>query len=449
VSGNRRPLGPILIAAALLVAAVVALVTSRGRSQEPDAPPESAASPVVTDAMYGAYSTSALGTLALYEILKERRPPVERRLADSPQQQGPFSALVISDTMAAHWFGEGSAIDSLQDSKGRALAILPKWLAETYPTKRAWVRNARPFQQALPTSILSDLAEAAGIPDTEGMETFTLDGAPAFTYNETGIEPDFGGSPVQLMRLKGMRPIVSSTQGVLVGELTSPGLPRVWVVSDPDITSNHGIVRGRNLRFAMRLFELWTLELPRTATITFDESHLQRRSGTSAGQPFRLLTLTGPEKGPILLAFLAALLLMLFGMKRLWPEQRAPEVPFGKAGLIANTARLLERGPIRAELFRKYVDATVGAAARRLKAPPAARRNRAALTAWLDSRAPGREPWRLAKIAAEAERELSLPSPSTARLLFFAGRLHLWKEEAEIGPGTGGKDHGRRPRRGR
>ncbi|MDR1035780.1 MAG: hypothetical protein LBT40_04200 [Deltaproteobacteria bacterium] len=457
--GSRIPFPALVAALALLAALIAVVVISKGRAPEGGgARPAPQRSPVVRDSSYGSYSSSALGHEAFYEVLREHRPQVERRLVDAPLPSGPLAGLVLADTEA--FLGSGKNASELGEFRGRVLAVLPKWVVRRDQFKSGWVKEAR-LPYTTHDYVLRTLLEAAGGDGKEsspgpdgpgGPRLVTANPQQSFGINDLGVVPDFGGNPVQLLSPEGLRPVVASRDGVLVGELLRTDGPRIWLVSDPDITSNHGIVRGQNLLFAIRLADLWSLDLPRTATITFDESHLPRR-GSGGGRggflPRLLLNLTSPETGPILLAFLAALLLLLFGMKRMWPEERQPEMSFGKAGLIANTALILERGPMRKDLFRRYMDSVVNSAARGLKAPPAARRDRQALVAWLDARSPSRGPWSLVKLAAEAERELSLPAPSASRLLFFAGRLHLWKEEAEIGPGTGGKNNGRGARRGR
>ncbi|MDR1313685.1 MAG: hypothetical protein LBQ12_08305 [Deltaproteobacteria bacterium] len=449
MSGKRGvPVGALAAAGAILALLIAVLAMSKdGGGDRPEARP---ASPAVSDSRYGSYSSSALGHEALYEVLKEHRPHVERRLSGAPLPTGPFSAVVLADSAA---FAENGSSDfqKLRNSKGRVLAVLPKWVARLDSLHNGWIREARPMF-APPDYVLFLLLRMGEDDDWDDRSSppiLTADSAQTFNLNELDVQPDFGGRPVQLLKpTPGLRPVVSSRDGVLVGEISRPGLPRSWSVSDPDRPSNHGIVRGQNLKFSLKLVDLWAAGLPRTATVTFDESHLKRTGEVRGGGGGFFKLMQSPETGPILLAFLAALLLLLFGMKRMWPEERKPERGFGKAGLIANTALILERGPLRRDLFRRYMDSVVGSAARRLKAPPAARNDPKALVDWLDARSPGKGAWRLKKIAAGAELELSLPSPSAPRLLFYAGRLHLWKEEAEIGPGTGGKDNGRGPRRG-
>ncbi|MDR3152957.1 MAG: hypothetical protein LBW85_01485 [Deltaproteobacteria bacterium] len=450
MSGPARLPVPALVAAAALaaLAAAVWLAQSGGGGEDGSPPPEPARSPVVRDAGYGAYSSSALGTEALFEVLKEHRPFVERRLAGSPLPLGPMSAVVIADSASVAFSGEGEPFEELQGSEGRILLILPKWIGDRRITRRSWLSEVYPGNGYQAERVLEALGEALeGAAQGEEIETVSLDFPPSFNYNETGVDPDFAGRRVQLLPHSGIEPVVSSREGVLFGRLKVPGKPRIWVLSDPDLTSNHGIVRGGNLRFAMRVFDLWTADLPRSAAVTFDESHLALDgAGQEGGEGVfgELMSLSGAA--PALLAYLVAMLLLLYSARRRWPERSAAPAAFGKAGLIANTARLLERGPLRADLFLKYMDDAVGAAARALKAPPAARADRKALIRWLDARAPRKGPWRLEKLALEAERELASPAPSASRLLFLAGRLHLWKEEAEIGPGTFGKDSPRRPR---
>ncbi|MDR1041371.1 MAG: hypothetical protein LBR80_14670 [Deltaproteobacteria bacterium] len=447
MSGRRGIPVPLLIAGLLLVALILFMAIS-GRGGGGVSEPPRKASPVVRDNRYGSYSSSALGHEALYEVLSEHRPFVERRLSNAPFPSGPFSAVIIADTAE---FLSDSGIGQLDGFEGRALAVLPKWTPRSDRFREDWVRDVTLDESGHYFLALLIHLDEDGYQLEGGPKLTTVESAPDFNYNEIGIVPDFGDRPVQLITGPGIRPVVSSRDGVLVGELIRPGPPRIWIVSDPDLTSNHGIVKGQNLRFALKLIDLWTSDLPRTSEVTFDESHMRLKGeGRGGGIPWRLLRLAlSPETGPVLLAFLAALLLFLFGMKRTWPDERTPELSFGKAGLIANTALILERWPMRPELFRRYMDSVVNSAARSLKAPPAARGDRVRLVRWLDARTPSQGPWGLIKLMSEAERELALPAASASRLLYYAGRLHLWKEEAEIGSGTGGKDNGRRTRRGR
>ncbi len=70
-----------------------------------------------------------------------------------------------------------------------------------------------------------------------------------FNANALNLAPNVR-TPTQLVRGDDLQPIVSSERGMLIGELNERGR-RIWVLSDPDVISNHGLARGGNAALAV------------------------------------------------------------------------------------------------------------------------------------------------------------------------------------------------------
>src|SRR6202008_4287512 len=58
----------------------------------------------------------------------------------------------------------------------------------------------------------------------------------------------------QLMTADGLKPIIDSNLGVLLGEAVD-SYGRLWVLSDPDLISNQGLKRGGNAVIAVGMVQ--------------------------------------------------------------------------------------------------------------------------------------------------------------------------------------------------
>lgn len=186
---------------------------------------------------------------------------------------------------------------------------------------------------------------------------------------------------IQLMCSEKLRPVVALGNEMLVGELRA-GDQIIWVLSDPDLLSNQGLVRGDNALFMVALVDRlrnWRNEDER-APIIFEESlhGFYSRENSPAALIFRF-----PFVVVTVLACLAASLAVLAGIGRFGaPLKPPPSLDFGKAGLIGNGARLLDHAGYQSVVLRRYCWMTAVSVARGLHAP--AGLNDRALTEWLD-----------------------------------------------------------------
>ena len=74
-----------------------------------------------------------------------------------------------------------------------------------------------------------------------------------WTTNALGLAPNLA-SPIQLMRGPGLRAIIAADRGMLVGEISDRNR-KIWVLSDPDVISNHGLAREGNAALAVAIIK--------------------------------------------------------------------------------------------------------------------------------------------------------------------------------------------------
>jgi len=192
-------------------------------------------------------------------------------------------------------------------------------------------------------------------------------GGSAWTPNTIGFDPTLPEN-VQLIQSGEITPLVGTSDGMLLGEIELSDR-KIWVLSDPDVLSNHGIVNGDNAAFMLAVVDslrVWNNPSP-DAVLIFD--------GTVHGfqpwqaSPFSLL-FRFPFVVVTILSCIAAALLVLAGMSRFGaPASVKPPLDFGKANLIGNSARLLDYAGHHPEVLARYIGMTLRYAANALRAP--------------------------------------------------------------------------------
>ena len=171
-------------------------------------------------------------------------------------------------------------------------------------------------------------------------------------------------------------PIVATDAGTLVGEIRD-GNRRILILSDPDPIENHAIA----VEASMRAFVVALLgALRRDGRIVFDET-VHGLAGAAAS-PLNLL-FRFPYIVVTFQLLVALGLLFLAATTRFGAEEPLPPpIGFGKAGLIENSAALLDRAAHRADILRRYLKMMLRETGRRLRAP--ADLDESALAQWLD-----------------------------------------------------------------
>jgi hypothetical protein len=359
------------------------------------------------------FSRSAIGYAGIAEILSRLHIPVVKSEYDAPAKLGSGGVLVVAEPELDR--GAESAVSALLNAPA-ALLILPKWQGEASKAHPGWLADA-----ALVPPLAADLVLNMAVPGGQVTRTAA---APSWTVNALGERPGLD-APVQLITSARLTPIVGASAGMLVGELRSKG-KRLWVLSDPDVIANHGLGHDGNAAFAVALLQQLAMGQPAGSPIIFDETAHGYLS--TPASPLALL-FRFPVAIATGLGALALLLLLWSSFARFGAPVPAPAaLGAGKRGLVENAAGLLEFAGHRRSVVRRYVEASLRDAARRLHAPHGLAG--AALVEWLKRVGAARGVGLDCAAIARAAEERS----DTAALAAIARDIHHWKGEIIDGP---------------
>ena len=363
-----------------------------------------------------AYSYSAVGHRAFVEMLRGLDVPVLVSRSDSLERAGRSSLLMVAEPR----LGEDAEarLTSLLAAP-HVLMVLPKWRERPDPLRPQWVDSValRPIGDV--ESVLRTAVDDSSIRRLATPPTWTVN---AFSMEPALAEPQLMASPT-------IKPLIASDQGVLLGQVLGVE-QRLWVLSDPDLLSNHGIVQGDNAALMAALIERLR---PRGGAVVVDETiHGFWQPPDLWRAMFEL-----PFVVPVLSLGVAVLMLLWSAVGRFGgPVAAEPPLQPGKARLVENTAELLVYGGHGRELLRRYLRVTLRLAAATLHAPR--HLPEADVIAWLDrrSRAQGvpRTGSDLLRRAEDVIAGAGVGSGDTL-VLQTAGRLHRWKWELVHGPG--------------
>ncbi len=355
------------------------------------------------------YSRSAIGYAGLFDVLDQLGLPVVRSRSDSLGKLTRGSVLVLAEPRPA---GKTEAIMRTLLSADTVLLVLPKWTGQPSRQKPGWLGEAVPLPDA-------DIAWALHLVAPRA-DLVRVDKA-AWSTNALGLVPDLDG-PVDLVRGGRLRPLIGNSDGMLLGELTSR-TRKIWVLADPDVAANHGIVRDGNAALAAAIIgHLRT----GSGSVVFDETI----HGFSAEIPNPLLMLLHfPFAIATLEGAVAIALLLWATLGRFGPPQPAPPpLDAGRRGLLENTAKLVDFTGHHEVMVKRYVLETVRDAGRQLHAPRDL--STAALIAWLQRVATARG---VATDCGPLIREAAAlgqgSRASAAMLVRLARQIHRWKEE--------------------
>lgn len=361
-----------------------------------------------------AFSRSAIGYAGLAELVRRANIPVVKKRIGSASDDTKSSLLIIAEPQVT---AQAEANGFVFGRAANVLLILPKWIGDRDDRHEGWVRHVEPASEGAANWALSILGAGGAI--ARGVEGAPL--SKVVTANNLAAAPT-SPDDLQLIVNSSLIPIVATSAGVLIGEKTVRG-HRVWVVSDPDILSNHGLFDGANAAFAGALIgKLRGAD----GNVIFDET--VHGFAAPAANPLRALL-----EFPFVVATayaLAALAFVLWSaMRRFGSAEAAPIVlKAGKMGLIRNVANLIQFAGGRQDVAINYLRFAVDDSARRLRAPKGLALDRQ--MEWLDR--VGQARGVKAKVAEIAQRLVA--QNQDAALSRAALDLHLWKQEILRGP---------------
>ena len=348
-----------------------------------------------------AYSYSAIGHHAFIQSLKRAGIRVILSRNNSAAKAGDTALLVVAEPDEG--FTTKETVAQLLTAQN-VLFVLPKWRGRPDPVNPQWLASA----SMLP------------IEDVEGILRFVDPDArvrrPASQANDVKLVS--GVTALQLIESERMEPVLYTSQGQLVGELSSGGR-RVWVLSDPDLLSNHGLGQGHNSELAFALVDDLR---PSQGAVVFDETvhgFLAAPNLWQAIFQFPLVVVT--------IQVMVAVLALILASTRRFGAPVPVSSPFrpGWAGLIDNTAHLIQHRGYGPEILERYFDATLRDVSRRLHAP----RNMDGdtLAEWVERVGAARG---VDTRVADLQREIRTAAGSDgAGLLAKAKRIYRWKQE--------------------
>lgn len=357
------------------------------------------------------FSSSAIGHGAFVELLEQSGIPVLVSRYDTLGRAGSDNLVILAEPESVEALQQLSRFTSQNLETviaGPTLIVLPKWSGEPAWENDRWIGSSTlvPIDSVEP---IVDLLSYGSVVIRPG-------NAQAFSGAE---QPDL--LEPQLIRSFRLRPVIASDQGILLGVLGA-GARKVWVLSDPDVLSNHGIGNGDNAAFILSIIDQLR---PPGGTVLIDETihgFTQQPNLWRAifEPPFVLATVQ-------VAAVLATLVWAAVG--RFGPPLKTERVfAPGAATLLDTSASLLKPGRHGGRILRRYGDGVARDVAERLHAPrggSVSQRND-----WFDRVGRARKvSLSFREIEAEMAATEAAHTNSAARLTAIAGKLHQWKRD--------------------
>lgn len=300
------------------------------------------------------FSRSAVGHRALLELLREIGVPTVVSRFNSGGRARESALLVIAEPEVRTAEQERMLARMIKEAN-RVLLVLPKWSGTVSDENPAFLEAA----DLLAPEEVADLLDVADV----GAEVVRLDEPPAsWQASELGVSPSLDRP--QLIRGPGLQPIVKCREGNLFA-LASSGRRRLYVLSDPDLISTHGLARAGNAAAAIEI-----LDFARGGgrdAIVFDETlHGFGKEPSLYRSLFEM-----PLGLATMQALLAAAALLWAAMGRFGaPHPVPPPFEAGKETLVANIASLLALGGHGGHALKRYYEGAVAEVRAALHVPP-------------------------------------------------------------------------------
>ena len=361
-----------------------------------------------------AYSYSALGHRAFVETLRRQDIPVRVSRVE-PADKADDSALLIIAEPDGDWVSD----NVLKNTARRVLLVLPKHVGVGDERRRKWVKQVLPRAIEEAQEVLNSVAPDSDVSRSTSQAEWRLNKFAATPYI----------AAPQLMSDAGLVALIADREGdLLLGQVAGRN-NHIWILSDPDILSNHGLGKGEN---AELMIEIVREMLPPGGGVVVDETvHGFYHSPSLWRHIFEL-----PFAAVTLLTVVSVLTLIWAAVGRFGAplHSRAPSAA-GKEGLIEITARLLNARAHGQYILRRYQDIVFRDIGRLLHAPH--KFGDREFDAWLDRAALTRG----VKIdAAELRDTIAAMGTDSlgdgAHAARVARKLYAWKQEMANGPGS-------------
>ncbi len=310
------------------------------------------------------YSRSAIGHRAFFDLLHALEVEVETSRANSGHKVRDGSLLIVAEPQPAAWNPENGYRSEFAFARelpvgAHSLVVLPKWEAEAHPRNGKFALSVELRRITEVSEVLDAIAEF-GDHRWEVVRPSTA--TVHWKVEVPGTTPDLP-SP-QLMRHPRLESWLGSDEGTLIGMYRSEGR-EIVIVSDPDLISNHGLVRsdGSNAVIAIELIDR-LLAGPRRVVV--DEAcHGAGVEGGFWREAMRFPLVIVLVHSTVLCGMVLWGALGRFGP----PEEEVIGLEAGSRLLIRSTAELLTFGGHRGEALGQFLRIAVDGACRRLRGP--------------------------------------------------------------------------------
>jgi hypothetical protein len=359
------------------------------------------------------YSKSAIGHQAWVRLLQNTGRTVLISRSDSVAKANDGGVLVLAEPFAEG--DERQPLDELMRAD-RLLIVLPKYTANASILNRNWAETVNRISTTYIADVLRQVTKTGLV--------LQLDKAPPWQPN------DFGPIPAlprpQLMVASGLKPLIASKSGILLGEAEIDG-STVWVLADPDLISNHGLTHGANAQLALTIVD----RLRDGGPVIFDETihgYYLDPNLLKAMFEFPLVFVTT--------AAIAAIAVLLWASTGRFgaPTREEPPLRMGKSTLVAAGADMLSFGQHEVPLAQRYRKVVLDDVGRRIHAPLLA--DERTLGAWLDRVGQARGTrQKFTRLWQDFEILPGSGNYQTRLLLGAAQELYRWKEEILNGSG--------------
>lgn len=364
------------------------------------------------------FSRSAIGHRALLELLRAQQVPVMVSRFDSGARAGEQALLVVAEPrLGRDAPARARKLQQMLRSAQRSLLVLPKWQGVEDPAHPGWLAQAAP----VPAAEIAGVLKAADVPAA----AYRAAGGGVQTCDGAGASPTLDGP--QLLRPddddESLQPIVTCSGGWLLAQREDEEDGSVvWILSDPDVLSNHGLPAGDNAHVAWAVLE--HAREDGQAVVLDETMHGHERVPSLFRELF-----TFPLVFVTLQAALAVGFLVWSGAARFGaPVPPAPAMEAGKGVLVENTAALLRLGGHSVHTLGRYLDSLTQETARVLHAESDGRTGEARARLRRIGRR-RRVTEDLAALESAVERLRAERSPSPGAVLAVARRIHRWREE--------------------
>jgi len=279
-----------------------------------------------------AFSRSAIGHHAFVELLRRLGHTVILSRSRTAEKVSGATLVVAEPLLGPPGQDDVSRrrLRGMIKAADHVLVVLPKRLGVPDRLRPRWLSGAIPLPEDLPNQVLGML-EVAGVHARVVHPLRTISG-----WRGELPAPDV--SEPQLVTAKDLVPLLSTDEGMLVGERVS-GSMHLILLADPDVLETHGLGRGRNAELAAALLE--RLGAGASTAIVVDETlHGHELRPSLARELLRWPLVLATLQAALALALLGWAALVRFGRPRRAAEALAP----GKEFLVRNTAELLRHG---------------------------------------------------------------------------------------------------------